>query len=121
VVLELEEKRPLAAGQRKFREGELILAALPPRAPFIALDERGARWGSRELAERIGAWRDSGSTELAFAVGGADGLDAAVLGRADVVLSLGPMTWPHLLVRTMLLEQLYRSQQILSGHPYHRE
>ena len=59
--------------------------------------------------------------ELAFAIGGADGLGAAVLGRADATLSLGRMTWPHLLVRGMLLEQLYRTQQILAGHPYHRE
>ncbi len=62
-----------------------------------------------------------GRAELAFAIGGADGLDAAVLDRAEAVLSLGPMTWPHLLVRGMLLEQLYRAQQIIAGHPYHRD
>jgi 23S rRNA (pseudouridine1915-N3)-methyltransferase len=87
----------------------------------VALDERGEGWSSRGIADRIVAWRDRGTSELAFAIGGADGLDAAVLDRAAAVLSLGPMTWPHLLVRSMLLEQLYRAQQIIAGHPYHRD
>jgi 23S rRNA (pseudouridine1915-N3)-methyltransferase len=99
----------------------LLLGALPARAPLIALDERGSAWSSRTLADRIAAWRDSGIAELAFAIGGAEGLDAAVLDRAETVLSLGTMTWPHLLARGMLLEQLYRAQQILVGHPYHRD
>lgn len=73
------------------------------------------------MAHRLGAWRDAGSGAVAFAIGGADGLGAAIIERADAVLSLGPMTWPHLLVRGMLLEQLYRAQQILAGHPYHRD
>jgi 23S rRNA (pseudouridine1915-N3)-methyltransferase len=67
------------------------------------------------------AWRDQGVATLAFAIGGADGHGRAVLDRADAVLSLGAMTWPHLLVRGMLLEQLYRAQQIIAGHPYHRD
>jgi 23S rRNA (pseudouridine1915-N3)-methyltransferase len=99
----------------------LLLNALPARTPLMALDEHGSAWSSRTVADRIGAWRDRGVAELAFAIGGADGLDAAVLDRAEAVLSLGPMTWPHLLVRGMLLEQLYRAQQILAGHPYHRD
>jgi 23S rRNA (pseudouridine1915-N3)-methyltransferase len=99
----------------------LILGALPARVPLVALDERGIQWSSRILAERIAIWRDLSSSELAFAIGGADGLHPTVLDRAEVTLSLGPMTWPHLLVRGMLLEQLYRAQQILAGHPYHRE
>ena len=102
------------------REAGLILGALPPRARLIALDERGAMWPSRGFAERLAAWRDQGVAELAFAIGGANGLGAEVLDRADATLSLGPMTWPHLLVRSLLLEQLYRAQQILAGHPYHR-
>jgi 23S rRNA (pseudouridine1915-N3)-methyltransferase len=105
----------------KAREAELILGALPVGIPLVALDERGSAWSSRILADRIANWRDQGSRELAFAVGGADGLDPAVLDRADATISLGPMTWPHLLVRGMLLEQLYRAQQILAGHPYHRD
>jgi len=99
----------------------LILSALPSGTPLIALDAGGLQWSSRTLAERIGAWRDRGLPELAFAIGGADGLHSTVLDSAEVTLSLGPMTWPHLLVRGMLLEQLYRAQQILAGHPYHRE
>ena len=119
-IVEVEERRPLPAGPMKAREGELILGALPARVPFVALDERGVQWSSRALAERIAIWRDRGSPELAFAIGGADGLHSMVLDRADMTLSLGSMTWPHLLVRGMLLEQLYRAQQILAGHPYHR-
>jgi 23S rRNA (pseudouridine1915-N3)-methyltransferase len=103
------------------READLILAAVPAEALLVALDERGAAWSSRGLADRLSAWRSEGEAELAFAIGGAEGLGAAVLDRADAILSLGAMTWPHRLVRGMLLEQLYRAQQILTGHPYHRE
>jgi 23S rRNA (pseudouridine1915-N3)-methyltransferase len=120
-IIELEEHRPLPTAVLKAREGEMILSAVPPGTPLVALDERGAAWSSRVLANRIAAWRDDGVPELAFAIGGAAGLEPAVLDRADVTLSLGPMTWPHLLVRGMLLEQLYRAQQILAGHPYHRD
>lgn len=120
-IVEVEERRSLPVGPLKIREGELILAALPAGVPFVALDERGVQWSSRALAERIAVWRDRGSPELAFAIGGADGLHSMVLDCADVTLSLGSMTWPHLLVRGMLLEQLYRAQQILAGHPYHRD
>jgi 23S rRNA (pseudouridine1915-N3)-methyltransferase len=105
----------------KSREATLILAALPPGARLVALDERGVLWSSRDLANRLAVWRDQGVAELVFAIGGADGLGAAVLDRANATLSLGRMTWPHLLVRSMLLEQLYRAQQILAGHPYHRQ
>ena len=120
VIVEVDERRSLPPVQLKAREGELILGALPAGVPFLALDERGVQWSSRALAERIAARRDRGSPELTFAIGGADGLHSMVLDRADVTLSLGSMTWPHLLVRGMLLEQLYRAQQILAGHPYHR-
>jgi 23S rRNA (pseudouridine1915-N3)-methyltransferase len=120
-IVEVEERRSLPPEQLKLREGELILGALPAGVPFVALDERGTQWSSRALAKRIAAWRDQGGSELVFAIGGADGLHRAVLDRADVILALGSMTWPHLLVRGMLLEQLYRAQQILAGHPYHRQ
>jgi 23S rRNA (pseudouridine1915-N3)-methyltransferase len=119
-LIELEEKRKLPPAQLQAREAELILAALPQGARLVALDEHGAQWTSRDFAERLAAWRDQ-SAALAFAIGGAEGLGGAVLERADAVLSLGAMTWPHLLVRGMLLEQLYRAQQILAGHPYHRD
>jgi 23S rRNA (pseudouridine1915-N3)-methyltransferase len=120
-IVELEEKRRLPPPELKTREAELILAALPAGARLVALDQRGAEWSSRELADRLRTWRDSGIGAIAFAIGGAEGLGPAVIERADAVLSLGMMTWPHLLVRCMLLEQLYRAQQILAGHPYHRE
>jgi 23S rRNA (pseudouridine1915-N3)-methyltransferase len=120
-ITELEEKRKLAAAELKRREAELLLAAVPPGARLVALDGSGEEWTSRAFAERIAAWRDAGAAALAFAVGGADGLGDAVIARADAVLSLGAMTWPHLLARVMLLEQLYRAQQIGAGHPYHRE
>jgi 23S rRNA (pseudouridine1915-N3)-methyltransferase len=120
-IVELEEKRPLPPAALKLREAELILAAPPAGARLIALDEKGAVWSSRELAYRLAAWRDGGTVAVAFAIGGAEGLGAAVIERADAVLSLGPMTWPHLFVRSMLLEQLYRAQQIHAGHPYHRD
>ena len=119
-IVELEEKRRLPPPELKTREAELILAALPAGARLVALDQRGAEWSSRELADRLRTWRDSGIGAIAFAIGGAEGLGPAVIERADAVLSLGIMTWPHLLVRCMLLEQLYRAQQILAGHPYHR-
>jgi len=120
-IIELEERRPLPPAQLKAREAELILAALPGGARLVALDEHGEGWSSRALAERIGRWREQGAAMLGFAIGGADGLGDAVARRADALLSLGAMTWPHLLVRTLLLEQLYRAQQILAGHPYHRD
>jgi 23S rRNA (pseudouridine1915-N3)-methyltransferase len=120
-IVELEEKRRLSAPELKNREAELILAAVPAGARLIALDERGAVWSSRDFAERLAAWRDGGTPALAFAIGGAEGLGAAVIERADAVMSLGQMTWPHLLARSLLLEQLYRAQQILAGHPYHRD
>ena len=120
-IIEVEEKRPLPSAELKRREAELILAALPPRARLVALDERGTAWSSMELANRLAFWRDAGTGAVAFAIGGADGHGTAVIERADAVLSFGPMTWPHLLVRGMLLEQLYRATQILAGHPYHRE
>ncbi len=119
-IVEIEEKRRLPPAALKAREAELILAALPAGARLVALDGGGAQWPSQDFAARLAAWRDRG-TAVAFAIGGAEGLGAAVIERADDVLSLGAMTWPHLLARCMLLEQLYRAQQILAGHPYHRE
>ena len=120
-IIELEEKRPLPPAALKLREAELILAARPTGARLVALDQTGAVWSSRDFADRLAAWRDGGAAALAFAIGGAEGLGPAVVDGADAVLSLGPMTWPHFLVRGMLLEQLYRAQQIHAGHPYHRD
>jgi 23S rRNA (pseudouridine1915-N3)-methyltransferase len=118
---EVEERRPLPAAKLRAREAELLRAAVPPGARLVALDERGKAVGSAELAGLLGRWRDDGVAEAAFVVGGAEGLDPSLSGAADLVLSLGPMTWPHLLVRALVAEQLYRAQCILSRHPYHRE
>lgn len=119
-IKELEIKKELAADVRRAREGELLLGAIPDGARMVALDERGKNEGSAAFATRLGRWRDDGVRTIAFVIGGADGLDEPVRKRADLVLSLGAMTWPHLLVRGLLAEQLYRAHSILSGHPYHR-
>ena len=117
---EVAEKRPLPAAQLWQREGELLLAAVPEGAQVVAMDAGGRALSSRALAKRLEEWRAAGVRDLAFLIGGAEGLDQAVLKRADLALSLGPMTWPHLLVRVLLAERLYRAQCILTGHPYHR-
>jgi 23S rRNA (pseudouridine1915-N3)-methyltransferase len=119
-IREVEERRKLPPADLKVREGELILAALPKETVLVALDGRGKELSSADFAQRLGRWRDADAAPT-FVIGGADGLSDTVLDRAKLVLSLGTMTWPHLLVRGMLLEQIYRGQQILAGHPYHRE
>ena len=124
-AIEVEERRPLPAAELKEREGALILDAFEQSfrkawsPALVALDGRGSALDSRAFAERLARWRDGGADPV-FVIGGADGLGPAVLERADMKLSLGPMTWPHQLVRVMLVEQLFRAQSILSGHPYHR-
>jgi 23S rRNA (pseudouridine1915-N3)-methyltransferase len=87
----------------------------------IVLDERGSALSSMELAKRLEAWRDGGKREARFLIGAADGHDEALRKGADLLLSFGPATWPHLLVRAMLAEQLFRATSILANHPYHRE
>jgi 23S rRNA (pseudouridine1915-N3)-methyltransferase len=119
-IREVEERRKLSPGELKKREAELILDAVPKDAVLIALDARGKNLSSVDLAQRLARWRGADAT-LTFAIGGAGGLDDSILDKAKLVLSLGLMTWPHLLVRGMLLEQIYRAQQIIAGHPYHRE
>ncbi|MDP6707942.1 MAG: 23S rRNA (pseudouridine(1915)-N(3))-methyltransferase RlmH [Alphaproteobacteria bacterium] len=106
--------------ERRRREGTRLLAALPDSAKVVALDGRGRSLSSEAFAGHLGRWRDEGAAEIAFVIGGAGGLDARLRERAELTLSLGPMTWPHLMVRAMLAEQLYRAHSILAGHPYHR-
>lgn len=119
-VKEVEERKPLAPEALKVREAELLLAALPAGARLWALDAGGRALTSEALAERLRTARDEGLQDLAIAIGGAEGLDRSLIERAELVLSFGAVTWPHLLVRGLLAEQLYRAQSILSGHPYHR-
>lgn len=117
---QVEEKRPLKPAALRKREAELLSAQIPKGAAWVALDAGGKALTSAELAKALGAWRDDGVRDVAFVIGGAEGLDQSIRKRARLVLSLGPMTWPHLLCRGMLAEQLYRAQCILAGHPYHR-
>jgi len=120
-VKEVEERRSLPPEALKQQEGALLLAALPRGARVVALDEGGKEMSSRDFAGLLGRWQDEGVGETAFVIGGADGLSAEVRQAADVILSLGRMTWPHMLVRGLLAEQLFRAESILAGHPYHRD
>jgi 23S rRNA (pseudouridine1915-N3)-methyltransferase len=94
--------------------------ALPSPSVIVALDERGEQLGSMALAKKLEAWRDSGMRECRFLIGAADGLTAEARESATLLLSFGKATWPHMLVRAMLTEQLYRATSIIAGHPYHR-
>ena|SRR5690625_2317827 len=120
-VKEVEERRSLPPPALKAREGELLLKALPKDARVVALDETGRSLDSRAFASLLGRWHDEGVAETTFVIGGADGLDEGVRQRAHLTLSLGALTWPHMLVRLLLAEQLYRANAILQGHPYHRD
>ncbi len=120
LVTEVAEVRGGAPAEIRRREGAALLAALPPQgALLVALDLGGAAPTSEGFAALWARWDESGRTPC-FAVGGAEGLDPTVLAAAEHRLSLGPMTWPHLLVRGLLAEQLFRAQAIRAGHPYHR-
>jgi 23S rRNA (pseudouridine1915-N3)-methyltransferase len=113
---EVEDKR----GGGMAAEAALLSRAVPEGAALCVLDERGKVMSSPEFAEAIAGWRDGGRQDAAFVIGGADGVDPALRNRADLVVSLGRMVWPHMLVRVMLAEQLYRAATILAGSPYHR-
>ena len=123
--LELVEIRPGARGKGRddkramADEGAAVLAALPRDVQVVALDGRGKAWSSEQLAEQLETWR-MGGRDLAFLIGGPDGHAPEVLDRADQRWSLGPLTLPHMLVRLVLAEQLYRATTIVAGHPYHR-
>lgn len=119
-IREVEIRKPLAVDERRRQEAALLRALIPPGARRVVLDERGASVSSEDFARRLGDWRDQSVSDAVFLIGGADGVDQSLRNDADLVLSLGLMTWPHMLVRGMLAEQLYRAQQILAGHPYHR-
>jgi 23S rRNA (pseudouridine1915-N3)-methyltransferase len=121
VLREVEARGNRTGDALKREEAERLLAAIPDGAWIIALDETGKTLSSRGFAHWISNAMDAGASELALVIGGADGLDASVLKRARLTLSLGRVTWPHLLVRGLLAEQLYRAQQIIAGHPYHRD
>ena len=117
-VIELAEGRGDPAEVRR-RESLSLLASLVPSAFAVALDAGAPMHGSEAFARHLSSWQDNGRP-LAFLIGGAEGLTRSVLERAEASVSLGPMTWPHMLVRVLLAEQLYRAQSIIAGHPYHR-
>ncbi|MCX8999538.1 23S rRNA (pseudouridine(1915)-N(3))-methyltransferase RlmH [Rhizobiaceae bacterium BDR2-2] len=119
-VVEVNESRAAHADTRKREEAALLEKALPEGAVLVLLDERGKALDSEGFAGLVGGWRDGGKRDLMIAIGGADGLDPALTARADAVLNLGRMTWPHQIVRILIAEQLYRAVTILTGHPYHR-
>lgn len=113
---EVEDKR----GGGMAAEGELLARAVPAGAVLCILDERGQRLTSPEFAAQLAKWRDNGRQDAAFVIGGADGIDPSLRARANLAISFGAMVWPHMLVRVMLAEQLYRAATILAGSPYHR-
>lgn len=114
-VVEVEARKPGKAAEAE------ALAPLLEQAHVIACDEHGQARASRAFAAELGRLRDDGVRRLVFVIGGADGLDPALLGRAHGKLAFGPQTWPHALARVMLAEQVYRAVTILAGGPYHRD
>lgn len=115
-IHQLEDKK----GGGMKAEAEILNRAIPSGALICTLDERGKILSSPEFANKLGDWRDNGRQDVAFVIGGADGIDPALRARADYSISLGKMVWPHMLARVMLTEQLYRAASILAGAPYHR-
>jgi 23S rRNA (pseudouridine1915-N3)-methyltransferase len=119
-VHEISESRARDASARIAEEGAAISAAIPENSVLVGLDERGENIASAAFARRLGQWRDQGTANTIFVIGGADGLSPDLRGKARITVAFGAATWPHQMVRVMLLEQLYRAATILAGHPYHR-
>jgi 23S rRNA (pseudouridine1915-N3)-methyltransferase len=115
-LIEVEDKK----GGGMPAEAALLERAIPDGAFICTMDERGDVMSSPAFAKKLAAWRDQGRQDVAFVIGGADGIDPSLRAKADASLSFGKMVWPHMLVRVMLAEQLYRAASILSGGPYHR-
>lgn len=115
-VHEVEDRKGGGMGA----EAKLLEGVIPKGALICAMDERGKVMSSPEFSQTLARRRDNGASDLAFVIGGADGIDPSLRGQADFSISFGQMVWPHMLVRVMLSEQLYRAASILSGSPYHR-
>ena len=115
-VVEVEDRK----GGGMTAEGALLRKAIPSGSALVVMDERGRVMSSPDFAKKIAGFRDAGRSELAFVIGGADGIDPALRTEADLAISFGQMVWPHMLARVMLSEQLYRAASILAGNPYHR-
>ena len=121
-LVERDAKRivwPMKVSELPERGGSVPASLMPCR--HIVLDERGRDLTSAEFAAQLSRWRDDGVREARFWIGAADGHDAALRNSADLLVRFGAATWPHLLARAMLMEQLWRATSIIAGHPYHRE
>jgi len=119
-IHEIPESRARDATTRIAEEGAAISALIPEKAVIVALDERGSSVDSPTFARQLGRWRDEQVGHTIFVIGGADGLSPELRRRAKLSIAFGAATWPHQMVRVMVLEQIYRAATILSGHPYHR-
>jgi 23S rRNA (pseudouridine1915-N3)-methyltransferase len=120
-VVEVKESRAREPERRITEEAIALANVVPSDAVTVRLDSRGENASSDSFAGRLRGWRDGGRDTVCFIIGGADGLAAEVRDSADMILAFGSVTWPHQLVRIMLMEQIYRAMTILSGHPYHRD
>lgn len=120
-VIEVEEKKKLPVAELKRKEGALLLNAVPKGAKIVVLDENGTEPNSEHFAERLMKWAENGTRDIAFLIGGANGHSSEVKGKADLLLSFGRMTLPHMLMRSVLSEQLYRAYTIAQHQPYHKE
>jgi 23S rRNA (pseudouridine1915-N3)-methyltransferase len=119
-VHEIAESRARDATTRVAEEGASISAAIPEKSVLVTLDEHGENVASQGFADRLGRWRDQSVASTVFVIGGADGLSPDLRRKESLRIAFGAATWPHQIVRIMLLEQLYRAATILAGHPYHR-
>ena len=120
-IVEVRESRARAATRRVIEESIALASIIPDGAVIAMLDAGGKHLTSDSFAAQLRAWREGARQPLCFAIGGADGVGEALHRRADLILAFGAATWPHQLVRIMLMEQIYRALTILSGHPYHRD
>jgi 23S rRNA (pseudouridine1915-N3)-methyltransferase len=119
-IVEIRESKAADVARRVLEESIALANVVPERAVLVALDETGENLDSGSFTGLLRSWRDAGRPAVVLCIGGADGLGEDVRRRADIKLAFGAATWPHQLVRIMLLEQLYRAVTILAGHPYHR-
>lgn len=120
-MIESEEKTKRSPEEIKQAESELLLKTIPQGAKIVVLDEKGKLLSSKELSHELVKWQDMGTQTVVFLIGGADGHTDTVRGKADLLLSLGKITLPHMLARVVLAEQLFRAKCIADNHPYHRE
>jgi len=120
-IVEIAESRAREAQRRMLEESIALASIIPQGAVVVLLDPRGENLDSPALTARLRGWQDAGRADLAFVIGGPDGLAPSLAEKATIRLAFGAATWPHQMVRIMLLEQLYRAVTIQSGHPYHRE